>query len=131
MRRQPFKQLFLRCLFLCILISLFVPAIKSLAPGGLGHLPLVSDGRPHDKADGSLSALKLSASNGNKDAQYFLGNAFYYGGIGLAKKDEELAFEYFRSAAQQGHLEAQTNLGVMLLNGYGAEKEKDARSGTS
>ena len=95
----------------------------------IGKLPIIGDGRPQAKAEGSLSALKLSASKGNKDAQYFLGNAFYYGGVGLANKDESVAFDYFQSAAVQGHLEAQTNLGVMLLNGYGADKEMDARAG--
>ena len=116
---------------LSLAVLSFATFASGLGPGTLGNLPIVGDGRPQAKAEGSLSALKLSASKGNKDAQYFLGNAFYYGGVGLATKDEDVAFDYFRSAALQGHLEAQTNLGVMLLNGYGKERETDARAGRS
>jgi uncharacterized protein len=49
------------------------------------------------------------ATQGNADAQYKLGEHYGY-------NDEELAIEWYRKAAEQGHVNAQYALSSMLLN---------------
>ena len=50
-----------------------------------------------------------SANQGNDEAQYCLGLA-YYNGEGVVK-DHKLAVKWFTEAAKQGHVHAQNNLG--------------------
>jgi hypothetical protein len=64
-----------------------------------------------------FSVIKQKANNGDKEAQFELGVAYYTG------KDVELsknkAFEWFEKSANQGYVVAQRNLGVMYDNGEG------------
>ncbi len=53
-----------------------------------------------------------------------LGNEFYYGGNGKTK-DYKKAFEYFEKAAKRDLVEAQYNLGIMYLNGFGCATSQD------
>jgi len=65
------------------------------------------------------------AENGNSEAQYNLGLIFYdrafddtYG----EPEDDKNALYWFKLAANQGHVRAQTNLGLMYDKGYGVDQ---------
>ena len=49
--------------------------------------------------------------------------SFYYEGIGGNPKDYIKAAKWFREAAEQGEAVAQTNMGVMYVNGEGLLKD--------
>ena len=69
--------------------------------------------------------LKISADNGNVDAQYHLGRMLILGDE--IEKDEKEAEKYFRLAADNGNAKAQYHLGRMLILGDEIEKdEKEA-----
>ena len=53
---------------------------------------------------------------------YETGFDFHYGKNGQPKDDEK-AVEWFRKAADQGHAEAQAQLGYMYLYGYGVDRK--------
>ena len=58
------------------------------------------------------------------DAQYFYGLLCYYGqGI---PQNAELAIEYFQLAAEQGHEDATSNLGMILTYGDNGATRDDA-----
>ena len=65
------------------------------------------------------------AENGDSEAQYSLGLIFYdrafddtYG----EPEDDKNALYWFKLAANQGHVRAQTNLGLMYDKGYGVDQ---------
>src|SRR5262249_30671028 len=64
-----------------------------------------------------VDLLKASATQGNRFAQYALGN-WYIHGIGV-RKNYKAAYLYFLSSAKQEHALAQYNLGVSLEKGKG------------
>jgi uncharacterized protein len=66
--------------------------------------------------------LEKSALLGYSNAQRDIGCAFATGQKGF-KKNERKAQEWYRKAAEQGHPDAQFNLGLMLLNGEGSSKK--------
>ena len=39
-------------------------------------------------------------------------------------QDQRAAREWFRKAAEQGHTNAQVNLGIMLFNGEGGDRDR-------
>ena len=47
----------------------------------------------------------------------------YENGIGV-KKDNDEAVKWYREAAEQGHADAQYNLGYMYEKGLGVKKDK-------
>ncbi|HYI12781.1 MAG TPA: tetratricopeptide repeat protein [Thermoanaerobaculia bacterium] len=49
---------------------------------------------------------------------------FQAGKLAMKRKDYETAIGHFRSAAEAGEAAAQTNLGVMILNGYGTSEPR-------
>ena len=52
---------------------------------------------------------RIAAEQGHADAQYKLGDCYYYGdGV---ENDKEKAVQWYRKAAEQGHAEAQYKLG--------------------
>ena len=60
----------------------------------------------------TVNDLRNRASEGNPEAQYFLGLLMWYGdGVGT---NREMAMDYFRKAAKQGHIHAQFNVGLIL-----------------
>jgi TPR repeat protein/uncharacterized membrane protein YhaH (DUF805 family) len=63
----------------------------------------------------SIRLSRLLAEQGNADAQYDIGQ-FYYFGEGVTKDYSE-AIKWYRLAAAQGHTGAETNLGVMYEKG--------------
>jgi uncharacterized protein len=60
----------------------------------------------------TVNDLRNRASEGNPEAQYFLGLLMWYGdGVGV---NREGAMDLFRKAAKQGHIHAQFNVGLIL-----------------
>ena len=72
--------------------------------------------------------LQKLADNGDPDAQFELGRAYFYG-QGVAK-DTNVAFRLFTTAANHGSLPAQTALAVMYIEGIG-DVLRDLVAGTS
>ena len=70
----------------------------------------------------AIELLKPLAQAGNVEAQYMLAN-FYRSGRG-AKKDEQLAAQWFEKASQQGHGKATYNLATLFEHGRGVKKDR-------
>ena len=60
----------------------------------------------------TVNDLRSRATEGNPEAQYFLGLLMWYGD-GVAT-DRDMAMDFFRRAAKQGHIHAQFNVGLIL-----------------
>ena len=69
----------------------------------------------------NLFTLTLLAEFENYDAQYRLGNMYYYG-YGV-NKDYKKAVEWYQKSADQGYKLAQNDLGHMYDQGYGIDKD--------
>ena len=69
----------------------------------------------------SIQFLRAKAEQGDAEAQYSLGSA-YYTGSGVPESDVE-AVKWFRRAAGQGHAEAQNKMGFMHYIGDGVQKD--------
>ena len=68
-----------------------------------------------------VSWLKKSASQGNKDAQFALGQAFQ-NAVGMLENPIQ-ATENFKLAAEQGHVDAMFTYGMRLVRGEGTDVE--------
>lgn len=68
-----------------------------------------------------IEYLKNSAEQGYAQAQYELGNHYYFGWV--VKKDQAQAVQWYRRAADQGHAEAQYDLGSCYRFGYGIKAD--------
>lgn len=66
-------------------------------------------------------ALLKKAESGDAEAQRQLGDLYFFGDTGLPK-DPVKAVEWYRRAADQGHADAQFNLGRCYETGIGAKK---------
>ena len=79
-------------------------------------------GFPEDKEQGQalardvISKIKDLARNGDREASFLLGSAHHRHGLAVAR-DHEQAVSWYRRAAEQGHIVAQRNLGVMYETG--------------
>lgn len=62
-------------------------------------------------------AQYILASNGNSDAQYELGNYYYY------REDKVKGADYYRLAADQGHKRAQYDLATLYFNAENKNEE--------
>ncbi|MCX6894423.1 MAG: tetratricopeptide repeat protein [Verrucomicrobia bacterium] len=73
-----------------------------------------------------IEMLIQKAESGDENAQYELGDAYYYGVCGEddeeVKKDTKQAVEWYQKAAERGHVEAQTRLAWMYQYGKGVRK---------
>lgn len=67
-----------------------------------------------------LQDLQKEAAAGNAQAQYALGDVFYYGQYDT-DPDYDQAFKWYAAAARQGHASAQWRLGVMYEYGFGTK----------
>lgn len=77
------------------------------------------------KAEDYKPALKqfiLAAEKGNADAEYMLGNCFFFG-VGVTP-DKTEAVDYFRKAAEQKNANAQYMLGLCCESGIGIDQNK-------
>lgn len=73
---------------------------------------------------GQDSELIRKAESGDVEAQFELGWNYYYGASGFDKNEDEAA-KWFLKAAEQGHAEAQNNIGCFYWWGKGVPKDKD------
>jgi TPR repeat protein len=71
----------------------------------------------------ALAQLRAKAEQGDAQAQSGLAEAYFIGGLGLAKDYVE-AVKWCRKAAEQNHAHAQFNLGTCYANGHGVRKEE-------
>ena len=62
------------------------------------------------------------AEAGDVEAQYSLANAYQYG-YGGVKKNMKAAAEWYRRAAEGGHMESQCNYGLCFVHGAGVKKD--------
>lgn len=67
-----------------------------------------------------IDELIKQANNGDAEAQYNLGDIYYYGKS--TNTDYEKAIYYYKLSAEQGNLYAQHNLGTMYYFGTGVPK---------
>lgn len=73
----------------------------------------------------ALAGFKNLASQGHKEAQYYLGNMYTYGyGVPI---DEVLAYEWFLKAATKGYAEAQFRIALDLDVGHKKVPAADAK----
>jgi len=63
--------------------------------------------------------LQAQADKGDEDAQFQLGDCYFFG-LGV-KKDQREGVAWYRKAAEQGQMKAQFNLGGCLHEGLGTE----------
>ena len=93
----------------------FLATAFTWALGGLFPFSIPGQSAPVVFSDG----LKGKAENGDGEAQFQLGNCYFFG-LGVPKKQID-GVAWYRKAAEQGHPEAQFNLGGCLYQGYGVE----------
>jgi TPR repeat protein len=74
-------------------------------------------------AQDTIADVQAKAEAGDKVAQFLLGRAYYSGSDGLPR-DEITAMPWFRKAADQGQVNAQTYLGYMYEEGRGVKKDE-------
>jgi TPR repeat protein len=77
-------------------------------------------GVPQDYAE-AVKWSRLAAAQGNDNAQYNLGVAYYHGQS--VPQDYAEALKLFRLAAAQGNADAQYNLGVLYTKGQGVPQD--------
>jgi uncharacterized protein len=71
--------------------------------------------------DTILQAVRTRAENGDPEAQFELGLAFASSGD---RFDSSEAARWYLKAAEQSHVRAQYNLGLMYLKGQGVARDK-------
>lgn len=89
-----------------------------------GYLPSIStpaSNTPKTAPVQGFAALNKQALNGNPDAEFKVGYA-YFRGQGV-QQDYAQATIWFRKSAEQGNAQAQDNLGIIYENGYGTPKD--------
>jgi TPR repeat protein len=72
----------------------------------------------------SQVSLLRAAQSGDERAQFKLGYTFSHRPYRNRDDDKE-AFYWYRRAAYQGHIDAQTNLGVFFVKGRGTDQSTD------
>ncbi|MGZ8907775.1 MAG: hypothetical protein ACXW1U_18885 [Methylobacter sp.] len=68
---------------------------------------------------------RKAAEQGNTNAQYKLGNAYFHGWHGWVEQNDELAAFWFRKAAEQDNASAQHYLGCIYGSGEGVEQDSE------
>lgn len=86
-----------------------------------GHMLVYGEGIKQNIKEG-FELTKLSAEQGNIDAQYNLG-LFYQNGIGTSKNNKEAA-SWYEKASNQKSVFAKNNLGIMYYSGKGVVRNK-------
>ena len=77
--------------------------------------------RARSLEDRDVGALTKAANQGDADAQYWLGFAYYAGKD--VRQDVAEAARWWGKAADQGHARAQSNLGVVYYHGTGVRQD--------
>ncbi len=71
-----------------------------------------------DKLKEAFKYYKLAAENGIAEAQYKLGDIYYYNELNIIKKANfKLAFKYYKLAADNGYPDAQYKVGSIYEDG--------------
>ena len=118
--------------FICI--TLFIPLLacsgkvtkeespESLLELGLNYLQGNDSLGIYMNKEKGIALIHRSAEQGDADAQFYLGNA-YYMGDGVSA-DKVRSVYWYRKAAEQGDAAAQTNLGRVYWFGDGVSEDK-------
>jgi len=87
-----------------------------------------TDGAERQSFEKAEKYLSKAASEGKADSQYHLAHMYEYG-LGV-NKNSDLAIDYYRKAALQGHALAQYALGQLLLNRelHGSSRSEDSEA---
>lgn len=102
---------------LCLLLAPLLAGAQTADP-----LNLFNRARGGDAA--ALTQLRTAAEAGDAASQFHFGRAFSHGIAGL-KRDDAAAAQWVEKAAQQGHLEAQSNIGYLYSTGLGVTRDYD------
>ena len=86
------------------------------APYGLSPATMDEDGI----APTTVASVRLGAQKRNPESLYFLGLLRLYGHGGLGE-DHAVGLGHIREAAELGHVQSQSALGMLLLSGVGLE----------
>ena len=109
-----------------ILIAVVVheksPSSKNVVPANYHTLNVVTSAPLVElAANATIAEIRSRAEQGDKEAQFRLGEAYDTGaGVG---KDSLEAMKWYRKAAEQGHAEAEYNLGVHYELGEAVSKD--------
>ena len=97
--------------------------VRSLVGIVLAGLVLLSAGLAFTD---NVDRYRKAAERGDADAQYRLGNAYYFGdGV---PTDHAEAAKWYRMAGEQGHIDAQTRLGEWYIQGLHGLPEDHAEA---
>lgn len=77
---------------------------------------------PKKRGNMKIGDLMNRAVQGDAQAKYELGDAYYLGNHGLPKNHEQAVF-WYQKAAEQGHAQAQNSLGFMYHTGQGVPRD--------
>ena len=102
----------MRWLWILALASLFGPVLAQNASLVPAHAAI----NKGDYAQ-AIDVLKPLAAGGDTEAQFLLATALEQAKPPLG--DAQAAYGWYRAAAEQGHLDARTNLGIMYMEGMG------------
>jgi len=107
-----------------VVLALAVSLVQSSGNGVVGQASAAQETiTPAKLSSSEVVQLQSKGEAGNADAQLELGRV-YQDGNGVSRNDE-LAANWYRKAADQGNPTAQNNLGIMYRTGSGVEKSKE------
>ncbi|WP_152048050.1 tetratricopeptide repeat protein [Aureimonas psammosilenae] len=107
--------------------------MKSAADAGIAlaqynYGQMLIEASPNSGFGEALPYFSKAASASVSDAQYAMSQMFAYGRGGL-QADPEEARAYLAAAARNGHMLAQIELGIWMINGRGGAKNVDLGAG--
>lgn len=108
-----------------ILLTPLLALLPALALGATPFSPpVMKGGKIHANAPPLTPETLESATKGDPDAQVEVGNAYHHGAKGAGEDDKE-ALQWFRKAAEQGHIRAQALVGAWYSDGaFGTPKDR-------
>src|SRR5262249_3566432 len=120
-RLMPMAYLVGRSIASLVALSILIPALAwSQAP----EAPTEWYKRFKAGDTAALTALRSAAEAGDADSQFQLGRAYANGGPNLPR-DDVAAAQWLEKASQQGHVEAQVDLGNRYSAGQGLPKDDE------
>lgn len=103
-----------------VLTTVIIILAITMCSGSTQHENLAS---PRKEFAEYSTELVQRAERGDAQAQYSLGNCYFYG-FGVTK-DQHEAVKWLRRAAEQGHTAAQNDLGHCYYSGAGVERNEE------
>ena len=103
----------MKTFLLAVLVAL--TPLESEAQNALDLFNRARSGQPQ-----AFEELKAKAEAGDADSQFHLGRAYSH-----IKRDDAEAARWVEKAAQQGHLEAQSNIGYLYSAGQGVPRDAE------